>query len=323
MQDLSGKIAVVTGGGSGIGRELARQLVIEGCHIAICDVIRSSLDDTIELCHAENPNAVAVTGIVCDVADEAQVQLFVEDVQAGHATDHIDLLINNAGINGGGSFVESPREEWERTFDVCWSGVYLVTRGFLPLLLQSSEGHVINMSSANAIRAVLGGQVPHTAYSTAKFAVRGFSEALIHDFRCNAPHLSVSVVMPGHTGTNIISNSLDVLGQNQPAKWTSEEIRKNKKRWQIAGLDDVESMSDEQVRINGAREIENMRELGLPPAEAARIILDGVRNKEWRILIGRDTTTLDQLVRESPERAYDPDFVHRWREANRDSSEPA
>ena len=322
MHDFSGKIAVVTGGGSGIGRELARQLVNQGCHVAICDVIQSSLNDTLELCHTESSDTVTVSGTLCDVADEAQVMCFAEDVQTRHATDHIDLLINNAGVNGGGSFIESSREEWERTFNICWSGVYLITRVFLPLLLKSSEGHLVNVSSANAIRAVLGGHVPHTAYSTAKFAVRGFSEALIHDFRFNAPHLTVSVVMPGHTGTGIISNSLDILGQKQPAEWTAEEIRRNKKRWQIAGRDDVEGMSDEQVRMVGAREIENMRDLGLPPAEAARIILDGVKKKRWRILIGSDTKTLDHLVRQSPETAYDPDFVDRWREANRGFSEP-
>jgi NAD(P)-dependent dehydrogenase (short-subunit alcohol dehydrogenase family) len=322
MQDLTGKIAVVTGGGSGIGRELARQLVNQGCHVAICDVIQSSLDDSVELCRAENSNSVTVSGTLCDVADESQVRSFVEDVQTRYATDHIDLLINNAGISGGGSFIESSREEWERTFNICWFGVYLVTRLFLPLLLKSSEGHLVNMSSANAIRAVLGGHVPHTAYSTAKFAVRGFSEALVHDFRFNAPHLSVSVVMPGHTGTGIISNSLEILGRKQPGEWTAEEIRENKKRWQVAGLDGVEGMSDEQARMVGAREIESMRELGLPPAEAARIILDGVKKKRWRILIGSDTRTLDHLVRESPERAYDPDFVDRWREANKNVSGP-
>ncbi|MGE0623235.1 MAG: SDR family NAD(P)-dependent oxidoreductase [Pseudomonadales bacterium] len=316
MHDFSGKIAVITGGGSGIGRELARQLVTQGCHVAICDVSQSRMNDTLERCHAENPQDVTVSGTLCDVADEMQVSQYVEAVRVKHATDHIDLLINNAGVNGGGSFIESPREEWERTFNICWLGVYLVTRAFMSLLLKSRDGHLVNMSSANAIRAVLGGHVPHTAYSTAKFAVRGFTEALIHDFRFNAPHLSVSVVMPGHTGTGIISNSLDVLGQKQPAEWAAEEIRTNKRRWRISGRDDVQSMSDDEARMVGTREIDNMRELGLPPAEAARVILDGVREKRWRILIGTDTKTLDHLVRQSPETAYDPDFVDRWREAN-------
>ena len=84
------------------------------------------------------------------------------------------------------------------------------------MLLRSRAGHIVNMSSANGLRAVLGGHVPHTAYSAAKFAVRGFSEALIHDFRFNAPHLAVSVVMPGHVGSEIMTNSARVLGQPAP-----------------------------------------------------------------------------------------------------------
>ena len=288
MKDLVGKLAVLTGAASGIGRELARQLVGEGCHIAIGDIDPYRLEETVELCNSANPRAVTITALRCDVADEAAVRQFVDDTRSRHATDHIDLLINNAGITGGGSFVEDSREEWERTFNICWSGVYLMTRNFLPLLLKSREGHLVNMSSANGLRAVLGGHVPHTAYSTAKFAVRGFSEALIHDFRFNAPHLHVSVVMPGHTDTNIVSNSLRVLGREVPERSDTQST-------QVSGM---------------------------APAEAARVILEGVKRKQWRILIGSDTRTLDRLVRESPESAYDPDFVDRWREANRKYSDP-
>lgn len=315
MQDFKGKIAVVTGGGNGIGRELVLQLVAAGCEVAVCDVSRAGLDDTLERANANNPHTRTLSGFVCDVAEEAQVQEFSRHVQVNHSTTHINLLINNAGINGGGSFVESPRQEWERTFNICWSGVYLVTRTFLPMLMNSAEGHLVNMSSANALRAVLGGHVPHTAYSSAKFAVRGFSEALIHDFRFNAPHLGVSVVMPGHTGTGILSNSMQILGYNQPADWTADEIQQARARWQIAGFEQAQQLSEEQVRRQGEKEIENMRELGLPASEAARVILEGVQNKRWRILIGEDTESLDRLVRESPETAYDPDFVDRWREA--------
>lgn len=316
MQLSSGQIAVVTGGGAGIGRELVRQLVAKGCHAAFCDLIQSNIEETLTLCAADNPHNATVTGHICDVASEAQARRFLQDVQTEHRTDHINLLINNAGINGGGSFVQGSREEWERVFDINWSGVYLMTRTFLPLLLRSAEGHLVNMSSANAIRAVLGGHVPHTAYSTAKFAVRGFSESLIHDFRYNAPHLGVSVVLPGHTGTEIIGNSLEILGHSQPASWSSTEIKNARKRWELAGIDGVQDMSDEAVRANGAKEIQNMRELGLPPSSAARIILQGVESETWRILIGTDTIALDALVRESPDSAYDDDFVQRWREAS-------
>jgi NAD(P)-dependent dehydrogenase (short-subunit alcohol dehydrogenase family) len=314
VRDFDGKIGVISVAGTGMGRELSRQLAAEGCHLALCDIAAQNLETTISLCREENPGA-KVTGAECDVSEHGQIERFCEHVREAHGTDHINLLINNAGISGGGSFVETSREEWERTFDICWSGVYLMTRAFMPMLLKSSEGHIVNMSSANALRAVLGGHIPHTAYSSAKFAVKGFSEALIHDFRFNAPHLKVSVVMPGHVGTEIMVNSAEILGQRQPGDWTDEDVLEARRRWEISGLIDHSGMDDDQVRAAGAKEIEDMRALGLSSSEAAGIILEGVRNDSWRILVGADTVSLDALVRESPDTAYDPDFVLRWREA--------
>ncbi len=315
MEQLKDRIAVVTGAGSGIGRSLAQALVAEGCHIALCDVNDAGLQETVRLCLGSNPYGVRVTGTVCDVADAGEVSCFADQVCELHTTTFINLLINNAGISGGGSFVNASAAEWERTFDICWGGVYHMTRSFLPLLMESSEGHVVNVSSANGIRAVLGGHVPHTAYSAAKFAVRGFSESLIHDFRFNAPHLGVSVVMPGHTGTGIIENSLEVLGHGQPEQWDEQQVQSAKERWQIAGVEGVAQMTEDQLRRQGRKEIEDLLETGMPPATAAETILEGVKSNTWRILIGADTQTLDQLVREDPEAAYDEDFVLRWRAA--------
>ena len=139
MKDFAGRIAVVTGGGTGMGRELTRQLVAEGCHVATCDIIKENLTETLELCKAEAPRGVVVTAHPCDVADEEQVLAFRDEVQDQHQTSHINLLFNNAGIGGGGSFIESSREEWERTFNICWNGVYYFARAFMPLLLESSE----------------------------------------------------------------------------------------------------------------------------------------------------------------------------------------
>ena len=116
-------------------------------------------------------------------------------------------MFNNAGVGGGGRFVAGPRHDWDRTFGICWGGVYNCTRAFLPLLVASDEGHIINTSSVNGFWASLGPGIPHTAYSAAKFAVKGFTEALMEDFKVNAPHVKVSVVMPGHIGTDIVINS--------------------------------------------------------------------------------------------------------------------
>ena len=112
MKELSGRIAVVTGGGSGMERELVRLLVAEGCHVAMCDVSASAMAETARLCEADRPpQGTRVTAHVADVSDEAQVRRFQGEVAISYDTDKIHLLFNNAGIAGGGSFVSDPREQ--------------------------------------------------------------------------------------------------------------------------------------------------------------------------------------------------------------------
>lgn len=309
MKDFSGKIAVVTGGGTGMGRALVRQLVAAGCDVATCDIIESNLNQTRTLCEQEAPQGVRVTTFVCDVADELQVNAFREHVAATFDTGHINLLFNNAGIGGGGSFVESTREEWERTWDICWNGVYYFCRAFLPMLLASTEGHVINTSSVNGFRASLGGNIPHTAYSAAKFAVKGFTEALINDFRFNAPHLKASVVMPGYVGTEIAVNTGKILGQAEPEDWTEEDFDRLRENWRRMGtVPDGEALDNATIRDRIKTQREGYRDGGLTPDQAAAIILNGVRNDEWRILVGPDAVALDAAVRASPLEAYDLAF---------------
>jgi NAD(P)-dependent dehydrogenase (short-subunit alcohol dehydrogenase family) len=208
MKEFAGRIAVVTGGGTGMGRELVRQLVAEGCNVAMCDVFAETMAETKRLCEAERlPQGLRITTHIADVSDEAQVLRFRDDVAAQLDTDKVHLLFNNAGIGGGGSVLASSREEWEKTFNVCWGGVYHSTRAFLPMLQRADEGHIVNTSSVNGYWASIGPRIPHTAYCAAKFAVKGFTEALITDLRVNAPHIKCSVVMPGHIGTSIRFNS--------------------------------------------------------------------------------------------------------------------
>jgi NAD(P)-dependent dehydrogenase (short-subunit alcohol dehydrogenase family) len=307
MDRFDGRIAVVTGGGSGMGRELVRQLAAEGCHVATCDVSREGLDETAELC-AGAP--VRVTTFVADVADESAVLAFRDAVTEQHETDHIHLLFNNAGIGGAGSFVTDPRAEWDKTFAVCWSGVYLCSRAFLPMLLASPEGHVVNTSSVNGFWASLGPSIPHSAYSAAKFAVKGFTEALITDFRLNAPHLKASVVMPGHIGTSIAINSSRAHGRD-PKELTAEQLVEVRQRLTGLGLD-VGGVSDEDLRVGMQAQAEAFRDNApLTAAQAATIILDGVRAGDWRILVGEDAKRLDEMVREAPLDAYEPTFIER------------
>jgi NAD(P)-dependent dehydrogenase (short-subunit alcohol dehydrogenase family) len=264
----------------------------------------------LKLCQAEAAHGTLVTAHPCDVADEKQVQTFRKKVEEEHQTKHINLLFNNAGVGGGGSFVESTREEWERAFKINWNGVYHFTRYFIDMLLASTEGHIINTSSVNGFRASLGGNIPHTAYSTAKFAVKGFSEGLINDFRFNAPHLKVSVVMPGHVGSEIAVNTGRIMGHKEPKDFTDEDIDRIRTQLTRMGMGDPE-MDNEQIRNAVKERIENFSKGGLTPAQGADIILEGVRNEQWRILVGKDAEALDRAVRKHPLETYDLDFDKR------------
>ena len=234
MDSFEGKIAVVTGGGTGMGRELCLQLVKEGCNVATCDVLMENLEETKSLCQEVNPD-ILVTLHQCDVSSEEAMNHFRDEVIATHG-DKINLLFNNAGIGGGGSFLNpEDRADWERTFNVCWYGVYYGCRAFIESLVNADESHIVNTSSVNGFWASIGLNTPHTAYCSAKFAVKGFSEALVTDLRMNAPHVGVSVVMPGHIGTSIAINSGKVLGRPAALDMSEEDIKDIRERMMKSG----------------------------------------------------------------------------------------
>jgi len=309
MKDFAGKIAVITGGGTGMGRELARQLVAEGCNVAMCDVSAEAMAETKALCEAEKlPQGLRVTTHVADVSIEDQLKRFRDELIAQQATDKIHLLFNNAGIGGGGSLFTSTREQWERTFNICWGGVYLGVRTFLPLLIKADEAHIVNTSSVNGFWASVGLGVSHTAYSAAKFAVKGFTEALVNDLRLNAPHIKCSVVMPGHIGTSIVSNTRKVQSGDGSDRLSANEILQTRQRLQGRGVDTA-TMSDDEIQQVALDRARTFRE-GAPTtaSAAAKVILDGVKAGKWRILVGEDAHKLDERVRQAPERAYDEEF---------------
>jgi NAD(P)-dependent dehydrogenase (short-subunit alcohol dehydrogenase family) len=310
MKDFAGKIAVITGGGTGMGRELARQLVAEGCNVAMCDVSESAMAETKRLCEVERlPQGLRVTTHIADVSDEDQLLRFRDEVAEAQATDKIHLLFNNAGIGGGGSLFTNTREQWEKTFGICWGGVYLGVRTFLPMLMKADEGHIVNTSSVNGFWASVGMLRSHTAYSAAKFAVKGFTEALIGDLRLNAPHIKCSVVMPGHIGTSIMSNSRKIQSGTDSDRLNDDEVALARVRLGMAGMADAAKMSDEEVQAYAAELARSfLEEAPTSAAEAAKIILDGVKAERWRILVGNDAQRLDERVRQTPEQAYDLEF---------------
>ena len=317
MKGFTDKIAVVTGGGTGMGRELVRQLAAEGCNVATCDLSAQTMAETRELCEATGlRQGQRITTHVADVSDERQVLRFRDEVAAQQATDRIHLLFNNAGVGGGGSMFADSREAWERTFNICWGGVYLCTRAFLPMLQKADEAHIVNTSSVNGFWASVGPRISHTAYCAAKFAVKGFTEALITDLAVHAPHIKCSVVMPGHIGTSILANSRKIHSGNDTDTLTAGEIAQTRERAAAAGMD-VAAMSDADLQalaLERARRF--VEDAPTTAAEAATIILDGVKADRWRILVGKDALRIDEMVRQSPEQAYDLDFFQRFAAAS-------
>lgn len=259
------RIAVLTGGASGIGRELLLQLVRRGSHVAVCDIDRGSLETAVQQARASNPD-VRVTAHAHDVSDEKSIVRFVKEVAKEHQSDAIHLLFNNAGVAGGGSFVVGQRDDWERTFAVSWFGTYYCTRAFLPMLIAADQGVIVNTSSVNGLWASLGAGSPHTAYSSAKFAIRGFTESLIVDLRTHAPHVSAVLVMPGHVRSGMPA---------PPRSW------RRALNSLFAGYQPVSSR------------------------QAAKAILNAVNNGDWRVIIGQDAEAVDVRVRADPWTAYD------------------
>ena len=308
MESFEDKIAVVTGGGTGMGRELVCQLIAAGAHVAMCDVSQENMDETRRLAAAGEQR---LTDHLCDVSSETQMLAFRDEVLAQHQIEHINLLFNNAGIGGGGSFVEGDRDEWERTYAVCWEGVYLGCRAFMDALVASDEGHIVNTSSVNGFWASLGTTQAHTAYAAAKFAVKGFTEALITDLRLHAPHVHCSVVMPGHIGTSIVENSSKVLGRPWGMELPDEDVALVRRRMLSAGLP-VGNVPDDHIRQMLADRAEAFRtQAPTTAAAAAKVILDAVRNKQWRVLVGQDARDLDHLIREAPEEAYEKSMIEK------------
>jgi hypothetical protein len=166
----------------------------------------------------------------------------------------------------------------------------------------------VNTSSVNGFWASIGPGRPHTAYSAAKFAVKGFTEALITDLRINAPHIKCSVVMPGHIGTNIVANSRMVLSGRDTTVMSDLEVGRARARMKQQGVDDSK-ISDEDIRARVTKQSNNFHDNApVSAAQAAKIILDAVKAERWRVLVGDDAHKLDAKVRAHPERAYDPDF---------------
>ncbi len=261
MGHYTGKVAVVTGAASGIGRALALELVHRGASVAISDVDVMGLEQT-----ADRVRALGGT-VKVDVLDVAQRELVSQ--YASDVVEHfgsVNLVFNNAGIAFTGTTLEEGYKDLERVMDVDFWGVVNGTKEFLPHLIASGEGHVVNISSVFGLFSV----PTQGAYNAAKFAVRGFTEALAMEMRVSGDPVKVTCVHPGGIKTNIARNAEQAAGRDH---------------------DRLASSFDKMARTS--------------PARAADVILDGVEKGKTKVLIGSDAWVLDKLVRVAGS-AYQP-----------------
>ncbi len=261
MKTFSGKVAAITGAGSGIGRALALRLARRSCHLALCDVNERSLAGTVE---SARRTGVKVTGDRVDVADREAVYRWADRVAEEHG--RVNLVFNNAGVALGSTIEGGSYEDFEWLFGINFWGVVHGTKAFLPHLRASGEGHVVNVSSVFALISVPG----QGAYNASKAAVRGFTDALRMELEMSGAPVSATSVHPGGINTNIALSSR-----------SDASIK-------ALGLDE-----------EGGRE--KFDKLLVTDAdEAAKAILRAVEKNKRRVLLGREAYFIDGMVRLLP-----------------------
>lgn len=262
MKSFDGKVAAITGAGSGIGRALALRLAAQQCALSLSDVNPDGLAETAALAV---PSGVKVTTARVDASSREQVAAWAEQTVLDHG--RVNLIFNNAGIAYGGTVATTDYTDYERVMNINFWGVIYGTKAFLPHLEASGDGHVINVSSAAGLFA----QPMMSAYNASKFAVRGFSESLRQELDLAKGCVSASCVHPGGIKTNIVRNAhMDASVQ------------------EVTGRDpQAATASYEKTFFTTAD-------------QAAKTILTGVRRNARRILIGADARAYDALQRSAP-----------------------
>lgn len=193
---LQGRVAVITGAGSGIGRSIALALARRGCHLALADIHEATATQTAKEAMAFG---VQATPYRLDVADRDAVRAFPDEIHTMHK--RIDLLINNAGVALGGTFEQVSEEDFDWLMEINFNGLVRMTRAFLPYLRTGDDARIVNVSSLYGLISPPG----QSAYSASKFAVRGFSNALRHELE--GSNVGVTVVHPGGVATSIAKSA--------------------------------------------------------------------------------------------------------------------
>jgi len=258
---LAGRTAVVTGAAGGIGRGIALALARRGCHVALADIDEAALArTTAEIAGQESARSLRVSHYRLDVANRAAVAALPAQMMAAHGA--VDILVNNAGVALGGTFLEIAESDFDWLLGINFWGVVQMTRAFLPLLSNSEEARIVNVSSLFGLIAPPG----QTAYAASKFAVRGFSESLRHELADT--RIGVTVVHPGGIATSIAKNA------RMPASLSDDEAAKRRTFFDTF--------------------------LTMPPETAGEIIVRGVERRKARILVGSDAKYAELVERLMP-----------------------
>ena len=258
MKDFNGRVAAVTGAGSGIGRALAKELAGRGTHLALSDIDEVGLAETVALCEGAR---VKVSSQRVDVADREAVYAWADGAAEEHGK--VNLIFNNAGVALGATIESMSYEDLEWLMGVNFWGVVHGTKAFLPHLRAAGEGHVVNVSSVFGLISVPA----QSAYNAAKFAVRGFTDALRMELDMENCGVSATTIHPGGIKTNIARNA-----------------RMYESALSLAGGAERARNEFDKVAITS-------------PAKAARQILAAVENNRRRALIGPDAKVIDLVSR--------------------------
>jgi butyryl-CoA dehydrogenase len=258
MKSFSGKVAAITGAGSGIGRALAQDLARRGAHLALSDIDDVGLAETVALCEG---HGVKVTSQRVDVADRDAVYAWADQVVADHGK--VNLIFNNAGVALGAAIEAMSYEDFEWLMGINFWGVVHGTKAFLPHLKLAGEGHIVNMSSVFGLMSIPS----QSAYNAAKFGVRGFTDALRIELDVARSGVSCTTVHPGGIKTNIARNA-----------------RMDPSVASFGGDTDRARNDFDKVAMTS-------------PEKAARQILAAVEKNRRRALIGPDAKVLDFISR--------------------------